>query len=84
MINSTKNTSESLCDDSNIRLITLFDNEEIGSTTAHGANSILLETTLRRICSAFAKPGYDVRIYSKLYFFYYKLNFYITTLIDYI
>ncbi|PKC64860.1 peptidase M18, aminopeptidase I [Rhizophagus irregularis] len=59
LINSTKNISESLCDDSNIRLITLFDNEEIGSTTAHGANSLLLETTLRRICSAFAEPGYD-------------------------
>ncbi|RGB32806.1 aspartyl aminopeptidase [Rhizophagus diaphanus] len=57
LINSTKNTSDSLCDDPNIRLITLFDNEEIGSTTAHGANSLLLETTLRRICSAFAKSS---------------------------
>ncbi|GET01669.1 aspartyl aminopeptidase [Rhizophagus clarus] len=59
LINSTKNTSESLCNDPNIRLITLFDNEEIGSTTAHGANSSLLETTLRRICNANAKTGYE-------------------------
>ncbi|KAF0412478.1 Aspartyl aminopeptidase [Gigaspora margarita] len=43
------NSNESLCDDTNIRLISLFDNEEIGSTTAHGADSSLLETTIRRI-----------------------------------
>ncbi len=52
MINSTKNTAESLRYEPNIRLISLFDNEEIGSTTAHGADSNLLESTLRRICSA--------------------------------
>jgi aspartyl aminopeptidase len=27
----------------------LFDNEEIGSTTAHGANSNLLPSTLKRL-----------------------------------
>jgi aspartyl aminopeptidase len=78
LINSTKNTSESLCNDPNVRLITLFDNEEVGSTTAHGANSSLLETTLKRICGACAKTCYDVCIYLRFFFsfrFYYKLNF---------
>ncbi|CAG8838716.1 8691_t:CDS:2, partial [Racocetra persica] len=48
LINSTNN-AETLCDDKNIRLVVLFDNEEIGSKTAHGADSKLLETTIRRL-----------------------------------
>ncbi|CAJ0756814.1 9404_t:CDS:10 [Entrophospora sp. SA101] len=52
LINSSKNPEESLSTDNNIRLISLFDNEEIGSTSAHGANSSLLENTLRRLSSA--------------------------------
>ncbi len=40
---------ESLAEDPNIRLIALFDNEEVGSETAHGAGSNLLESTMRRI-----------------------------------
>jgi aspartyl aminopeptidase len=32
-----------------IRVICLFDNEEVGSNTAHGADSNLLEVTLRRL-----------------------------------
>ncbi|KAI9596354.1 aspartyl aminopeptidase [Syncephalis fuscata] len=35
--------------DENIRLIALFDNEEIGSTSAYGADSALLESTIRRL-----------------------------------
>eukprot|EP00842_Homolaphlyctis_polyrhiza_P000352 jgi/Hompol1/1317/HPOL_005578-RA len=42
-------SGDSLANDSKIRLIGLFDNEEVGSTTAHGANSNLLETTLKRL-----------------------------------
>ena len=45
---------ESLCSigsDKTIRVVVLFDNEEVGSTTAHGANSNLLESTLRRLAS---------------------------------
>jgi len=62
LINSTENpTTTPLCDDPNVRLMTLFDNEEVGSTTAHGANSNLLEITLKRICSAIAKTEYDNR-----------------------
>ncbi|KAI7866672.1 peptidase M18 [Spinellus fusiger] len=37
--------------DTNIRLVALFDNEEIGSQTAHGADSNLLPSTLQRLTS---------------------------------
>ncbi|RUP49756.1 peptidase M18 [Jimgerdemannia flammicorona] len=43
------NTSNDLALEPNIRLIALFDNEEVGSNTAHGANSNLLPATLRRL-----------------------------------
>lgn len=33
-------------------MVSLFDNEEIGSTSAHGANSNLLPSTLERILSS--------------------------------
>jgi aspartyl aminopeptidase len=38
-----------VADDEMIRVIALFDNEEVGSTTAHGADSNLLEVTLKRL-----------------------------------
>jgi aspartyl aminopeptidase len=44
-IEHTNNIDE----DENIRLIALFDNEEIGSQSAYGADSALLEATLRRL-----------------------------------
>ncbi|CAO3607208.1 unnamed protein product [Cunninghamella blakesleeana] len=37
--------------DKNIRLVALFDNEEVGSLTAHGADSNLLPTTLQRLAN---------------------------------
>lgn len=40
---------DSLEMDKSIRIVGLFDNEEVGSTTAHGANSNLLESTIRRL-----------------------------------
>ncbi|KAL0084794.1 peptidase M18 [Phycomyces blakesleeanus] len=43
------NTSDNIADETNIRLVSLFDNEEVGSTTAHGANSNLLPSTLERL-----------------------------------
>ncbi|KAJ2783189.1 hypothetical protein H4R18_001856 [Coemansia javaensis] len=38
-----------LGEDSGVRLVALFDNEEVGSTSAYGANSALLEAALRRV-----------------------------------
>ncbi|KAJ3259379.1 hypothetical protein HK103_002282 [Boothiomyces macroporosus] len=35
--------------DENIRVCALFDNEEVGSVTAHGADSNLMEVTLQRL-----------------------------------
>ncbi|KAI9247475.1 peptidase M18 [Phascolomyces articulosus] len=46
------NTADQTADDSNIRVVSLFDNEEVGSTTEHGANSNLLPSTLKRIVAA--------------------------------
>jgi aspartyl aminopeptidase len=40
---------DALEDESCIRLVTCFDHEEIGSTSAHGANSNILPAVLRRI-----------------------------------
>ncbi|RHZ72477.1 hypothetical protein Glove_242g38 [Diversispora epigaea] len=48
LINSIKKIN-SLDEDPNIRLIAFFDNEEVGSVSAHGAGSKLIESSLRRI-----------------------------------
>ncbi|KAI1465054.1 peptidase [Daldinia caldariorum] len=47
LINSV--SSRSLDDETSIRLITCFDHEEIGSTSAQGANSDLLPAVVRRL-----------------------------------
>ncbi|KAL3305794.1 aspartyl aminopeptidase [Colletotrichum asianum] len=50
LIASVKDASV-LDNDTTIRLVTCFDHEEIGSTSAHGANSNLLPAVLRRLAS---------------------------------
>ena len=42
---------DTLQDERTIRVVGLFDDEEVGSLTAHGANSNLLENTLKRLAS---------------------------------
>lgn len=48
LINSV-NSSSSLDEEESIRLISLFDHEEIGSNTAQGADSNFLPTIIRRL-----------------------------------
>ena len=48
LINSVS-SPKALDDESSIRLIALFDNEEIGSNTAQGADSNVLPTIIRRL-----------------------------------
>ena len=48
LINSVS-PSSSLDDEESIRLISLFDHEEIGSNTAQGADSNFLPTIIRRL-----------------------------------
>ncbi|KAG0224455.1 hypothetical protein BGW42_005085 [Actinomortierella wolfii] len=51
LINSLKD-AKSLANDPNIRVVALFDNEEVGSLTAHGADSNLLPGTFERLSRA--------------------------------
>ena len=46
-------TSDSLADASHITMVTLYDNEEVGSRSMMGADSALLQSTLDRLVCAF-------------------------------
>ena len=47
-----ESTSTSLDDESTVQLISLFDHEEIGSTSAQGAESTLLPAVVSRLCTS--------------------------------
>ncbi|KAG5976136.1 hypothetical protein E4U55_007487 [Claviceps digitariae] len=51
LISSVRDESQSLDQDSTIRMIACFDHEEIGSTSAQGAESNLLPSVIRRLAS---------------------------------
>lgn len=48
--------------DTNIRIAALFDNEEVGSMTAHGADSNLLPVTLQRLANTTIVDAKDVSL----------------------
>ncbi|KAI9493359.1 peptidase M18 [Zychaea mexicana] len=52
--------SKNIENDTNVRVTVCFDNEEIGSTTAHGADSNLLPTTLQRLANTELLSGENV------------------------
>lgn len=54
---SSMNSSSSLNDEESIRLVSLFDHEEIGSNTAQGADSNFLPTIIRRLSALPAFRG---------------------------
>jgi aspartyl aminopeptidase len=49
LVNSTSSQGKPLADENTIRLIACFDHEEIGSTSAQGADSNILPSVLRRL-----------------------------------
>lgn len=52
---------ESLKESKNIRAIALFDNEEVGSVSTHGAESNMLASTVKRLASIQIKNGVELK-----------------------
>ncbi|KAI8322514.1 aspartyl aminopeptidase [Martensiomyces pterosporus] len=61
LINSLSSGS-SLDEDTHVRMVALFDNEEVGSTSAYGANSALIESAIRRIQSSGCATAFEESI----------------------
>ena len=53
MIDSTSSESSSLEDETGVRMVALFDHEEVGSNSAQGAGSPAMLNALSRITSSF-------------------------------
>lgn len=51
LIKSTSSDGKPLTDENTIRMIACFDHEEIGSTSAQGADSNIMPSVLHRLCS---------------------------------
>jgi len=58
-------TQESVARETRVRLVALFDNEEVGSETSHGASSNMMPQTLERI--VFALGGRDTSAVQRSY-----------------
>jgi len=50
-------SDESLASEENIRTLLLFDNEEVGSASAYGAQSPMLNELMQRLTTSFGKTG---------------------------
>ncbi|KAJ2786635.1 hypothetical protein GGI15_001350 [Coemansia interrupta] len=54
LVNSLGGKAAAAAEDTHVRMVALFDNEEVGSTSAYGANSSLIESAIRRIQASMA------------------------------
>lgn len=65
---ATSNAMDAASDDSGIiKIVGLFDDEEIGSLLRQGARGNLFPSTVERICESFAGSGYGPNIVSQTY-----------------
>eukprot|EP00978_Attheya_sp_CCMP212_P001858 scaffold3824_cov48-Attheya_sp.AAC.7 len=53
-------TSDALVEDSDISLVALFDHEEVGSQSAHGAGSPVMAEAVKRISSALSEKQHEL------------------------
>lgn len=61
-------SEESLQDETGVRMVALFDHEEVGSNSAQGAGSPVMLDAFSRITSSLS--AYDSKVISNLFLFY--------------